>query len=116
MMKIKRMRRPDRTVIFDVRTERPLSVGQQVFIAGNVEMLGSWAADGFPLTRMGENEWSGTAILPAAESVEYKITRGSWDGEEVMADGSPPANAILKPGGDSTVRKMVTGWKDEVLA
>lgn len=114
MKQMKKLRRPDRTVIFEIKTERPLRVGQQVFVAGGVEMLGHWRADGFPLTRMGENLWSGTAILPAGETVEFKVTRGSWDSEEVLADGTVPENSVLKSGSDTTVRKVVAGWKDEV--
>jgi hypothetical protein len=109
----KKLRRPDRTVIFEVKTERPLPVGQQVFITGSVEMLGHWKADGFPLTRMGENLWAGSAMLPAGEMIEFKVTRGTWDTEEVQADGTAPENSTLKPGSDASVRKTVTGWKDE---
>lgn len=113
-MKLMKMRRPDRTVIFEVTTERPLPVGQQVFVSGNVEMLGHWQPDGFPLTRMGDNLWSGVAILPSGETIEYKVTRGTWESEEAQADGFAPANSVLKPGGDLTVRRTVVSWKDEV--
>ena len=111
-MAVRKSRKTQRTVLFEVRTTKPLSVGQQVFISGNQKMLGHWRADALPLTRMGENFWSGQALLPVDESIEYKITRGSWATEAVGADGVAPANAELRPGGDTTVRHTVPAWKD----
>lgn len=111
-MAVKKARNKNRRVTFEIRTERPLSVGEQVFIAGNQEMLGNWKADGFPLTRMADNIWTGAAILPGDETVEFKITRGDWDTEEINADGKAPENSVLKPGGDTAVRRTIASWKD----
>jgi hypothetical protein len=104
--------RTERTVSFEVKTAKPLPVGQQVFIAGNARMLGAWRPDGFPLTRMGELVWFGSAILPTDLSVEFKVTRGTWADEEVLDDGSAPPNNVIKPGGDISIRRTVTAWKD----
>ena len=103
----------DRTVIFEIKTARPLNVGEQVFVTGDQQMLGSWRPDGLPLTRMGENIWSGLAILPGKEATAYKITRGTWDTEEVSSTGVAPDNAILKAGGNTTIRKTIAAWKDQ---
>lgn len=108
-----RTRKTQRTVQFEVKTLKPLPVGQQVFVTGNARMLGHWKADGLPLTRMGENAWAGHAILPVAEAVEFKVTRGLWDTEEVAADGAVPGNHVLKAGGDTTARVSVSAWKDQ---
>ena len=109
-----RRKKRTRPVNFEIRTAAPLSVGEQVFITGSDAELGRWQADGFPLTRMGENVWAGTATLPGHEDVEFKVTRGSWDTEEVGADGVVPGNSTLKAGGDTTVRRSVAGWRDQV--
>ncbi len=106
-------RKTQRTVLFEVRTAKPLPVGQQVFISGNQKMLGHWRADALPLTRMGENLWSGQALLPIGETIELKITRGSWDTEAVDAKGVVPGNLELRPGGDTTLRHTVVAWKDQ---
>lgn len=106
-------RKTQRTVTFEVKTAKPLPVGQQVFIAGGAKVLGNWRADGLPLTRMGENVWSGYAILPVGDAVEYKITLGYWDGEALDEKGVTPGNFVLKPGGDITVRHLVTAWKSD---
>lgn len=112
-MATSKVRKTQRNVLFEVRTAKPLPVGQQVFVTGNQKMLGNWRADALPLTRMGENAWSGQAILPVSEAIEYKFTRGSWDTEAAGADGTVPDNAILRPGGDATVRHAVAAWKDQ---
>jgi hypothetical protein len=108
-----KQRKTQRTVTFEVKTLKPLPVGQQVFIAGGTKALGNWRPDGLPLTRMGENIWSGYAILPVDESVEYKITLGDWDSEALNENGLVPGNHVLKPGGDISVRHIVPGWKSD---
>lgn len=112
-MATSKVRKTQRTVQFEVKTLKPLPVGQQVFIAGNQRMLGHWRPDGLPLTRMGENTWAGHAILPVADTVEFKITRGSWDTEAVNDAGVVPGNQVVKPGGDITVRTQVGAWRDQ---
>ncbi|MCS6771645.1 MAG: CBM20 domain-containing protein [Kiritimatiellae bacterium] len=106
-----KQRKTERTVTFEVKTVHPLPVGQQVFIAGDSKVLGNWRPDGLPLTRMGENLWSGYAILPVGDTVEYKITLGDWENEALDENGAVPGNHVLKPGGDITVRHVVTAWK-----
>lgn len=108
-----KQRKTQRTVTFEVKTSKSLPVGQQVFIAGGAKVLGNWRPDGLPLTRMGENVWSGYAILPVGDSVEYKITLGSWDNEALDEGGVTPGNFGLKPGGDITVRHTVSAWKSD---
>lgn len=115
-MAAKSTRKKSRRLTFEVRTSRPLPVGEQVFIAGNQEMLGKWRPDGFPLTRMADQAWHGTATVPADEGVEYKVTRGGWDTEEVTAAGIIPSDTKLKPGGDLVVRHAVAAWRDEFPA
>ncbi|MFH0908292.1 MAG: CBM20 domain-containing protein [bacterium] len=111
-MAAKSKRLTERTISFEIKTRKPLSVGEQVFVTGNINMLGNWHPDGFPLTRMGENLWFGSAIVPAAANAEFKVTRGSWDDEEILEDGSPPPNGTIRASGDAMVRKLIFGWKD----
>ncbi|HMP72182.1 MAG TPA: carbohydrate-binding module family 20 domain-containing protein [Kiritimatiellia bacterium] len=107
----------ERLVTFEVMTRLPLPVGQQVFVSGNLDMLGNWAPDGFPLTRMDDNLWSGHAFLPAHEPVAFKITRGTWASEEVSPDGEAlPENIFIPAGSNTTFRRTVFGWKDQIRA
>lgn len=111
-MAVRKPRNKNRRISFEIKTARPLPVGEQVFITGNQPILGDWKADGFPLTRMADNVWAGAAVLPGDETIEFKVTRGDWDTEEMAPDGSTPANTVLKPGGDLAVRRTVEAWRD----
>ena len=91
-----------RRVTFRVNTKMPLPVGEQIFIAGNDAVLGNWKPDGLPLTRVQDCVWTGTAILPAERTIEYKITRGNWQTEEALASGTVSPNKALRPGAGMT--------------
>ena len=101
-----------RQLTFEITTRTALPVGEQVFITGNQDTLGNWQPDGFPLTRVDDNVWLGTALLPNDRPIEFKITRGSWNSEETLADGSAPGNQAVEPGGDRIVTHAISGWMD----
>lgn len=104
-----------RRITFEVATMSPLPAGEQVFVAGDHEALGNWAPDGLALARFSDNLWSETVELPAGRVIEYKITRGSWDTEELGPDGTVPANRRIPPTGDHVLRHVVHHWKDARL-
>lgn len=107
------MNRSDtRQVTFTITTHTPLPVGEQVFITGNHRILGNWDAEGFPLTRTEDNLWTGTALLPSSERIEFKITRGDWASEEILDSGSPSGNHVIEAGGDAVAELRVAAWKD----
>lgn len=102
----------NRQITFEVITRVPLPVGEQVFISGNQHVLGNWNSEGFPLARTDDNTWAGSVILPVTEIVEYKVTRGSWESEEVQEDGRIPPNFVLEAGRSRVVRHEVKRWRD----
>jgi predicted alpha/beta superfamily hydrolase len=89
-----------------------LPAGEQVFVAGDPGRLGQWRPAGFPLDRRRATYWSGSALVSSREPLEFKITRGTWDTERVLADGRVPFNQVLPPGGDEVVRLQAEAWKD----
>lgn len=93
----------------------PLPAGEQVFISGSAAELGNWNAAGFPLTRTDDNMWKGMTTLPSDQTVEYKITRGAWEAEEVFSDGRLPENYSLTPGRVEVMIHLVHHWKDTLL-
>lgn len=101
-----------RKVTFQVFTSTPLPVGEQVFITGNTPTLGNWRADGIPLNRAKDNLWTQTVFLPQKDTIEYKITRGTWETEQVDAEQKVPSNSVLKPGADLVITCYVHRWKD----
>lgn len=105
-----------RKIEFEITTMTPLPVGEQVFISGNVDGLGNWNPSGFPLARMDDFVWSAPIMLPAGKTIEYKITRGSWDTEETLADETIPENHELSTGRDRVVKHQVHHWKDHGMS
>jgi hypothetical protein len=83
-----------------------------VYISGNQPALGQWnPAEALPL------EFDGVFHSAAIEAetgsrVEYKITRGSWEMEEVDAYGNVPANHHHDVWLDATAHHTVADWKD----
>ncbi|HMP89287.1 MAG TPA: carbohydrate-binding module family 20 domain-containing protein [Kiritimatiellia bacterium] len=103
----------ERVVTFEITTEKPLPVGQQVFISGNVDILGNWQADGFPLTRLDDNLWSGYAVIANNIPVEFKITRGTWTSEEASENNLPRVeNLVLAKTGNVSFKHTVKTWID----
>ncbi len=99
-----------------VQTAVALGVGEQVFLTGAGDGLGRWRADAVPLTRVDDNRWEVVLSLPGADPLEFKVTRGTWDSEEVDADGRVPGNRMLKPEDQGRLEIPVAGWKDRVGA
>ena len=113
MMMAAKSRGESRQITFEVTTKTPLPVGEQVFVTGNHDSLGNWDPDGFPLTRTDDNVWAGSAVFPAGQAIEYKITRGSWKSEETLEDGTVPVeNKSVLADQDRQVRHEVARWKD----
>ncbi len=103
----------ERMVTFEITTLRPLPVGQQVFISGDTDALGHWRADGFPLTRLDDNLWSGYMLAREDQPIEFKITRGGWHNEEADKPGAAREdNHKLPAGGNITFRHIVNSWID----
>ena len=103
----------ERTVTFEVATTRPLPVGQQVFISGTVDILGHWLPDGFPLTRLDDNIWSGYVVIANNVDIEFKITRGTWSSEEAESGNQPrSANLTVAKSGNVSFKHTVSGWID----
>lgn len=115
-MKTKKAKTTVRRITFRIITMHPLPVGEQVFIAGNADALGHWAPNGFALSRTEDLVWSGDVMAPADDMIEYKITRGSWDTEEVRQDGSVPDNHVLPSGNDIIEERTVHHWQDQRVA
>lgn len=59
------------------------------------------------------NYW--VLTLPwAREGLEFKVTRGSWEKGETLADGSPRKNRLYQHNSD-TVQLEIEGWQDFFL-
>lgn len=98
------------TLRFEVEVPKNTPDDAVVFVAGNLPQLGGWRADGLPLRRGDDGQYSGQAQVPANQLVEFKFTLGSWDGVEKTADGNEVANRQEAPDADTTVKAEVQRW------
>lgn len=96
-----------------VQTAISLGIGEQVFLTGAPDELGRWNPPGMPMTRMDDDRWEAILSLRIEAPFEFKVTRGSWETEEVDAQGRVLANRRLTPKDQGAVEIRVEGWKDE---
>jgi predicted alpha/beta superfamily hydrolase len=98
-----------------VQTAISLGVGEQVFLTGASDELGRWNVAAVPMTRTDDNRWEAILSLRTAGPIEFKVTRGTWETEEMDARGGLMANHVLIPVDGGQIEIQVAGWKDARL-
>ncbi|MDZ7263433.1 MAG: alpha/beta hydrolase-fold protein, partial [candidate division KSB1 bacterium] len=102
----------DREITFEVIVPDAIAPNDTIFITGNVVSLGQWRPNAIPMTQISKNTWQITVMLPQHQTIEYKFTRGSWDCEEVLADGTVPGNKYLVVTRKQKIQHRIANWKD----
>lgn len=82
----------DRKIQFIVRVPPMTSGADFVYLAGALPEVGAWQPDGVKLARQPDGTYAATVSLPIGQSLDYKITRGTWGTVETNADGSGRPN------------------------
>jgi len=101
-------------VTFDVAVPLETASNAEIWISGNDEALGKWSGTGLKLSRTPDGRYSGTVSLPADTTVEYKVTRGTWETVEKDRDGKEIPNRTLKVGTKKQhVTLTVARWADQ---
>lgn len=95
-----------------VQTAMTLGIGEQVFLTGASDELGHWDPAAVPMTRVEDHHWEAVLSLQTETPFEFKVTRGSWETEEVDAQGRVPENRVLTPKDPGPLKILVEGWKD----
>ena len=85
-----------------------------IYLAGNLDEIGGWKADGVALNRLDTGEYHAQLRLPRGRTLEYKVTRGSWDTVEKDAGGDELHNRTLALDGDKVQRLQVAAWRSAV--
>ncbi len=83
-----------------------------IYVTGNLPDLGAWRSDALPLTPLPDKTWEAKFSVEDTGQVEFKITRGSWETEMVGPDGVELPNFTLRIKSDTTVRIVVSNWRD----
>lgn len=84
-----------------------------VYLAGNLDSLGPWRADGLALEGEG-TERRATLVLPPGTAFEYKFTLGSWDREALGPSGMVMPNHRLTATAPGDVRHEIGDFKKDV--
>jgi len=81
-----------------------------IFLAGNLDEVGKWKADGVAMKKLDSGEYQVELKLPKGQTLEYKINRGNWDTVEKGANGEEMENRKLTLDGDKTEKITVANW------
>jgi predicted alpha/beta superfamily hydrolase len=100
-----------------VRVPADTPATDSVYVAGSLLNIGGWRADGVKLAREADNAYIGNIDLEAGQTLNFKITRGSWQTVEKSADGSERPNRTVLV--DTTTRQIdvtVDRWASDGLS
>src|SRR5688500_12974464 len=78
-----------------VRVPADTPAEDSIYFAGSLPSVGAWKADGVKLARREDGSFTGDLDVPVGQTLEFKITRGSWETVEKNADGSERANRSI---------------------
>ncbi|RMH78969.1 MAG: histidine kinase, partial [Calditrichaeota bacterium] len=88
--------------------------GETLYITGNHRLLGNWNPSAVALRRQPDGSWSREFTFRRHTTVEFKVTRGSWQTEAADATGRPLDNYRLRVQRDDTITLKVPRWRDQV--
>ena len=91
-------------VEFVVRVPADTPAGESICLAGSLSAAGGWKPDGVKLSRQADGVYSATLDLEIGQTLEFKITRGTWATVEKAADGAERPNRSLKV--DASTRRI----------
>ncbi len=95
---------------------KPLELpeGEQIYIVGSHELLGSWQPGKVPLIPdpEGSGYWQRDFHFRKNAEIEFKFTRGNWETEAADANGHVLSNYHLLVSGDTTLEFEIPAWSD----
>lgn len=103
-------------VTFLIEAPSTTPAGSTLCISGNASELGNWSGSGLKLVATEGEHYAATLDLAPGTSLEFKVTRGSWDTVEKSATGEEIANRQWTVQGDDTVRVSVAKWRDQTAS
>lgn len=106
---------PEVTVSFQVTVPATTPADASLHVAGN---MNGWNPGDpkWKLRRQPDGSWAGHFSLEAGYSLQFKITRGSWETVEKDAKGEELPNRTVEVSQATAVRVQVARWRDQVPA
>jgi predicted alpha/beta superfamily hydrolase len=103
-------------VEFYVSVPATTDPAETVYLVGNLPQAGNWQANGVAMKRLESGEHFLVLELPRGQTLEYKVTRGSWETVEKGAAGEELHNRTLELTKDTVERITVAGWRSDAAA
>lgn len=104
----------DQNVRIVVRVPADTRTNESIYVAGSLPSVGTWKPDGVKLSRQPDATFSGDLDLPVGQTLEFKITRGSWATVEKNADGSDrPNRKVTVDGATRQIDVTVERWASD---
>jgi len=100
-----------------VRVPADTPTGDSIYLAGSLSAAGGWKPDGVKLSRRADGACTATLDLEIGQTLEFKITRGTWATVEKTADGAERPNRSL--GIDASTKQIevtVERWANSAAA
>lgn len=105
--------KPKVKVTFRIYAPQNTPQKDALFITGNHPKLGEWQPAAVPLHRKQNGVWEIGFEFPQSTSLCYKVTRGSWETEEVSRNGVPQGDRHLTARRNQIVVIRVANWRDK---
>ncbi|WPB77190.1 alpha/beta hydrolase-fold protein [Archangium violaceum] len=99
--------------VFVVAVPATTPPDDDIYLAGGHELLGGWNPAGVKLYKAMNSSYAIELSFTPDASLEYKVTRGSWETVEKTSTGAELPNRLHKTGGGfQRVSLSVGGWAD----
>jgi len=100
-------------VTFDVTVPANTPEGSSIYLSGNQPELGDWSGTGLQLTPLGGGRFGASIPFALGTTLEFKVTRGSWETVEKDERGGELANRTHTVTQQSeTLAITVATWRD----
>ena len=101
-------------VVFDVTVPAATPSDADITVCGDHPALGAWdPARGVRLYPRGNSRYVGRVAMPVGATLQWKVTRGSWDTVEQLADGRYQVNRCDEVAVDRC-HAVVQAWADGI--
>lgn len=100
-----------RKVVIEVTSENVLA-GENVYVVGNQEELGSWNPIAVPMQNVSGKIFTKTIQVTDGTRIEYKFTKGSWETEAMFEPGVIPENCVAKIESDTVLKHSIKTWNN----
>jgi len=97
-------------VTITVTVPKDTPADAKIYLAGNLDAAGRWKADGVEMNKVESGDYQVELKLRKGQTLEYKITRGSWETVEKGPNGEELENRKLALDGEKNETITVATW------